>query len=463
MRQPLSILLVGMVTACATGPGYQRPRVAVGADWVEKGELGTVDRDWWMQFSDPLLTRLITMATAQSPDVRIAEARLAEARALRDAAAGGRLPHVEAKGSATRNALSENGQLPIGAIPGFSRQFNLFDVGFDASWEIDFWGRRARSVEGAQARAEAALEAKRDVMVTLAAEIARAYLDVRAGQAEQRASDEVADVQGMVARLASLRSGAGEVPRAEVERAAAAARDSAAAASEARSRVAAAAYRLAALVGVSPDQLVPELLEAGEIPSSPDRILVGVRSELLERRPDVRRAERELAAATADIGVAQAELFPRFTLFGSLGQQARNVGDLGSTGSTRFQLGPSFSWPIFARGTIRAQVRAADARAQAAAARYEKAVFGALADSESAINRFLHAREAAEATAIALEREQAAFALVEGRVAGGEDDQLALTRARLALIAAQRRYDATVAAKGLAAIALFKALGGGWG
>lgn len=198
------------------------------------------------------------------------------------------------------------------------------------------------------------------------------------------------------------------------------------------------------------------------MPASPDAILVGLRSELLERRPDVRRAERDLAAATADIGVATADLFPRFSLFGSIGQQARKPGDLFSTDSTRLQIGPSFSWPIFQGGTIRAQIRAADARADQAAARYEKAVIGALSDSEAAINRFLNARAAAEDAAASLQREQGAFALARKRADRGEDDRLTLERARQSLLAAEQRDQQARAAKAQAATALYKALGGGW-
>jgi outer membrane protein TolC len=175
----------------------------------------------------------------------------------------------------------------------------------------------------------------------------------------------------------------------------------------------------------------------------------------------VRRAERELAAATADIGVATADLFPRFSLLGSIGQQARDPADLLSTGSTRLQIGPTFSWPIFSGGTIRARIRAADARADAAAARYVKAVAGALADSEKGINAFLKARAAAAEADEALSRQKAALALAEQRAASGEDDRLALQRARKAELGAARQADQAAAAKAEAAVALFKALGGG--
>jgi len=317
-------------------------------------------------------------------------------------------------------------------------------------------------MEGAQARAEAAEFARRDVMLTLIGEVARNYLDLRAAQAEVASAEASAAADAELARLTGLRFKAGEASRLELDRADAAARTSAGAVPGAKAQAAGAAYRIAALLGAAPEEVTSQLQAPAPLPASPDAILVGVRSELLERRPDVRRAERELAAATADVGVATADLFPRFSLLGSIGQQARDPADLVSGNSFRLQIGPSFPWPIFSRGTIRAQIRGADARAAGAAARYEKAVLGALSDSEAAINRFLNARTAAEQAEAAVVRERAAFALAERRTRSGEDDRLALARAQQSLTAAERRRDQAAASKAQAAVALFKALGGGW-
>ena len=464
MSRFLAVLLAGAALAgCTVGPDYKRPATPGStAAWVEPGTPGAVDLAWWNRFGDAQLSALVARAIENGPDLAEAEARLAEARANRDAVAGARLPSVTAKGSATENVLSRNGQLPIGQIPGFQREFHLFDGGFDASWEIDLWGRQVRQGEAAAAREEAALFARRDVMLTLIAEVARNYLDLRTAQANAATAKATAEADADLARLTRLRFDAGEASRLDAETAGGAARASAAAVPDAEASATAAAYRIATLVGSTPEDVGAILRAPGPLPASPDEILVGVRSELLERRPDVRRAERELAAATADIGVATADLFPRFSLFGSIGQQARNPGDLFSGDSTRLQIGPSISWPIFSGGTIRAQIRGADARGQGAAARYEKAVLGALSDSETAINRFLNARVAAQEAGAALERERAAFSLSEQRVARGEDDRLALARGHKALLVAERRESDAAARKAQAAVALFKALGGGW-
>lgn len=454
--------LLLLASACTVGPEYVRPATRVAPDWVGRGVPGQVDTIWWRQFDDPVLTGLVERAIADSPDLRQATARLAEARANRDAAAGGRLPTVGATGSATENRLSENGQLPVANIPGFERDFSLFDLDFDASWEIDLMGRTTRQIEGAQARAEAAEAARVDVLVTLIAEVARSYADLRLAQADAMTLQAAADTDGEIARLTGLRFNAGEASRLERDNAESASRASAAAVPDARARIAAATYRIGVLVGATPEEIAPELAPTGPIPASPDEILVGVRSELLQRRADVRRAERELAAATADIGIATADLYPRFSLLGGFGQQARYTGDLFSGSSTRFQIGPSFSWPIFSGGTIRANIRAADARAEGAAAAFDKAVLSALADSETAINRFLDARTASLEANAALDRQRAAFGLAEQRFAQGEDDRLTLARARQSLTAAEARANAATAAQMQAAIALNKALGGGW-
>lgn len=454
---------IALFSACTVGPSYRAPPIAVSNQWIEPATAGEVDLRWWASFGDPTLTSLVERALRSSHDLKEAEARLAEARANRDAAAGGRLPQVEAKGSATRNVISQNGQLPVANIPGFKRSYSLYDLGFDASWELDIWGRNRREVEAAGARGDAAEWSRRDVMIALIAEVARNYVDFRLAQSSEAIADQELAANAELARLANLRFRAGEDTRLEADRANAERATSQAALDQARSAAAAAAYRIGTLVGVLPEEIVPALrASTGPISAPPATIVSGVRSGLLRRRPDVRRAERELAAATADIGVATADLFPRFSLIGSLGQQARKPGDLLSSASTRLSIGPTFSWPIFSAGRIRAQIRAADARADAAAARYEKAVVGALSDSESAANRLANAAAAAGAAQNALDEERRAFRLSSLRVVRGEDDRLTLERSRLRLVLADRRQKDALAVYSNAAVALYKSLGGGW-
>jgi len=395
-------------------------------------------------------------------DVAKAEARLREARALRDAAAGSRLPRVEAKASASEQQLSTNGQLPLAQIPGFDPRFSLFEAGFDASWEIDLWGGTRRSLEAATARAAAAEARHRDVLLQVVAQVVRTYAELRGGQAALAALRADAAAQSAIATLVRHRFQAGDAARTDDARAQAQARSSAASIPGEEAEVRAAAYRLALLTARPPEALADLAARPAPLPSTPTGFAAGLRSDLLRRRPDVRAAEAELAAATADVGVQMAQLFPSVSLLGSFTQQSRAVGELASGGSTQFSIGPSLRWPIFSAGRIRAQVRAADARADAAAARYEKAVLGALADSETALNRY------AAAIATLAERQQArddsatALDLVRQRYRSGEDDRLAVLQAQSALASADAAATDARRRTLEAFAALIKALGGGW-
>lgn len=462
----LAALPALLLAGCAVGPNYKPPQTAAveaaGHDWVEQASAGPVDKAWWGRFGDPVMAALVEKAMKDAPDARAADARLAEARAQRDAVFGGYFPTVQAKGSATESTLSENGQLPIAQIPGFSRDFRLYDVGFDASWEIDFWGRQTRRLQGATARVEAAEQAQRETLLNLAAETARAYVERRAAEAALATAQDSADAAAELARLTGLRYAAGDASRIEANRAEADAREAAAGVNSAQAALAASTYRLGVLVGVAPEQVAGLLGDAAPVPSAPDTILAGLRSQLLQRRPDVRIAERKLAAATADTGVATADLFPRFSLIGGLGQQSQNTGNLFDGSSFRMSIGPSFSWPIFAGGTLLAQLRGAKARTKEAAANYDKAVLGALADSETAINRYLNTGQALVAAEQALAHERESYRLAELRLARGEDDRLALARARLVRNHAETSAREARVAHASAAFALYKALGGGW-
>ncbi|MDJ0979693.1 MAG: efflux transporter outer membrane subunit [Erythrobacter sp.] len=461
-RISLVALVFGLASCTTVGPNYAAPEADMADSWLETADPGAIDPVWWNKFDDPRLAELIEQALRNSPSLAEARARLTEARANRDIVRGGQGPQLSVAGSVTENQLSEDGQIPAGDIPGFEPGFSLFDLGFDSSWEIDFWGRNTRDREAAEARIEAAEARLHDTLVLITGEIARNYMDLReaqaalaVGQARVRAFDELT-------RLTQLRYDSGESSLIDLQRARSDANSARSVLPNLRAPVSGAAYRIAALVGEPPEALVPQLREAAPIPNSPDNILVGVRSDLLRRRPDIRAAERDLAAATADVGSATADIFPRFSLIGSVGVQSRSVDGLADGDNVRFTVGPSFSWPLFSGGRVRAQIRAADARAQASAARYEQTVLDALADSEGAINRFLEAQRAQTEALRAEEAEKASFALSKRRAETGEDDRLALQNARLALLSTQEAARTAEAETARAAASVFKALGGAW-
>ena len=451
------------LAGCTVGPDYKKPpEVAMAVNWSESASTAPVDPAWWRRLGDPVLTDLLAAAAAHNLDLVVAEAQIREARANRDAAVGGLFPQLNASASAARNELSANGEIPVRSIPNFARTFNLFDAGFDASWEIDFWGGNRRSLEAANARSAAALEAARSLKLEIIAEVAHTYIDLRSAQARLASAQVDARARTDTAALVELRYKAGDASAFDQARAESQARTVVSELAGLQSDARAAAYSLALLTGRPPEALIALADQSAAWPTTPPGIGAGLRSELLRRRPDVRQAERDLAASTADIGVATADLFPKISLIGAIGVQAQHTGDLTSELSQRYQYGPSLSWPIFSAGRIRAQIRAADARADEAAARYEKAVLSALSDSETALNRYaaatsqladLDAARAASAKALELARQ---------RYHAGEDDLLNLLDAQSDYSLTDQASVAARATQLTDLVSLYKALGGGW-
>ena len=448
-------LLLG---ACATAPAGPPPSGAGGA-WIEPQAPGGVSDTWWTLFGDPQLVSLIDQAVAGSPDLRAADARLAEARAVRDVVHGAEGPQGGAEAAYSRNRLSANGQIPIGRIPGFRRDLSLFDAGFDASWEVDLWGRNRAAARAAGDRTHAAESARRETLLRLRAEVARTYLTLRAAQARLDCARADAAAQTALAVLVARRVAAGESARGDLDRAESQARAASGGVPTLEADEREAAYALARLLGRPPEAVAATLLIHRPIPIPPTLFGAGLRSDVLRRRPDVAQAEAQLAAARADIRVARADLFPRLYLSGLLGQQSQSLGDIAQAARTRFQAGPQVSWPILQRGAIKANIRAAGARADGAAATYEAAVFAALADSETALNR------AARTSAALREAERSAQAardglgLVERRHAAGEDDLSVVLVARSSLAQAERRLADARLGAAVAVVAAFKALG----
>ncbi|WP_137677408.1 MULTISPECIES: efflux transporter outer membrane subunit [Erythrobacteraceae] len=458
------VMALGLAGCTTVGPDYQRPGLdpAIAANWIEPGDPGPVETAWWAHFDDPVLSSLIERLLTDSPDIAEASARLRQARANRDAVVGRALPRVDLTASATENRISEKGQLPVSNIPGYSPEFSLFDIGFDANWEIDFWGRQIRSRQAAEARLESAVEARRDVIVQLTGELARAYVDLRQAQAEARVARGAAGAAAELERLTRLRYEAGESSRIEAAEATTYARAQREAVLRREASARSAAYRIATIIGIAPESILPDLVVDAPIPQAPDTILVGLRSDLLARRPDVRRAERDLAAHVADIGVATADLYPRFSVLGGLGFQSQSLDDLASGETLRFSIGPSFSWPVFSGGRIRAQIRAAGAEADTEAARFERSVAEALSETEDAINGFQAAGRRLQAAREAAAAAETTFRLAESRYRAGEDDRLALERQRLQFLETVRLVVLSEADRASSAATLYKALGGAW-
>jgi NodT family efflux transporter outer membrane factor (OMF) lipoprotein len=448
---PLTLLLLA---ACAVGPKYIPPKVAGEGDWIAATTTAPVDLTWWRSLNDPTLDELMQTALAHNLDLKAAEARLREARASRDAVAGRRLPQLDATGSVTRNRWSENGPIPVQRVPGFERDYSLFEAGFDASWEIDLWGHSSRALE--------ADEARRETSMLVITEVARSYVDLRSAQQQLASVQADASAQAQVANLIAERWSKGEASRFDFVRADAQARSARAELPNLDAAAHAAVYRLALLTGQPPEALAQRLLIPAPLPACPAVVAAGMRSDVLRRRPDVRQAERQLAAATADVGVATADLFPRLSLVGSLGQQSLQSQQFTSSSSTYYSLGPSLHWPLFAGGSLRANVRAADARADAAGAAYESAVLTALSDSETALNRFASAQQTRADRELARQQSEAALTLARQRYRAGEDDLIVLLNAQSAYNVSEEQSITAEAGALNSMVSLYKALGGGW-
>lgn len=465
LRLPAVALSCVLLSACAIGPDYrQPPPVHVGSGWSlpVAPEVGPEDyANWWITLGDPVLDRLIDAALAENLDLYQAAARVDEARAVRDRVAGGSAPVVDAGASVGRRRQSENGSLPISAIPGMATTQTIHDVGFDAAWELDLFGRNRRALEGAEARLHAAgLEAE-GVRMRVVAEVARTWFTAVGTGLEMRAQQAAVEAQRRSIVLLRLRQAAGDAAIADVDAAQAQLSAAEAALPPIRARERAALMALAVLVGEPPERGLLLLEEQSGLPPLAG-IPAGERADLLRRRPDVLVAERRLAAASADTGVATAELFPKLSIGVGGGFQALDVGQLFDSGSSRFGLVPMVSWRIFDGGRVRAEIRAREAAEWQAALAYEQAVLVALGDAETALGNYRAGLIALERHQVAIEAGRRSYDHVAMRHAMGTAALADLLVAERQLNEAQAAMVRAQTAAAVQLVALYKALGGGW-
>ncbi len=464
-RRGQLLLAVGLgvgLLGCAVGPEYRRPPVPVPAEWSHAAQPGVTAAPaalgaWWRTLEDPILDALITRALGGNLDLRIAAARVREARATRGVIGADRFPTVETVGEYARVRNSEHVP-PHPAAP----EFNLFQAGFDASWELDVFGHVRRAVEAADADLHAAEEARRDVWVTVLAEVARTYVEVRAAQQRIDIADANIRTQADTVRLTEVRRTAGLASDLDVDRARAQLEATRAQPPVFEAARAQGIHRLGVLLGTPPETLLAELGPPTPIPAGHDVVPVGLPSDLLRRRADVRRAERELAAATARIGVATADLFPRFSLTGTLGLASDTAGQFFTPGSRFFSVGPQVLWPIFDAGRIRANIRVQTAREEAAVAGYTLTVLGALEEVETTLVRYGQEQVRRQRLAEAVAANRRALELATEVYTRGLADFLTVLEAQRALYTTEDDLAQSDQAVTVDLIALYKALGGGW-
>ncbi len=460
----LTLLSIAFVVSCTVGPQHQptvpgdvaQPFVGLGADAAAVGDL----RTWWKKFQDPALNQLVSRSLEANQDLKIAASRVAEAKAARRVARADFFPQVNAGGSATRSQSSEAAS---NQAFGGGQTNNFFNLNLDASWEPDLFGGTRRQVEAATADVAAAAENARDVQVGLVAEVASAYLELRGFQALKGVAERNLKSQQETLELTKSRQAAGVANDLDVARAEAQTETTAAALPLFEASLRRSIYRLGVLLGGTPGSLVDDLLEQRPQPAAPPAVPVGLPSDLVRRRPDIRRAERELAAATARIGVAIADLYPQFSLTARVGTSALEAEELFKGKGGLWSLGPSLNWPVFTAGKIRGNIAVQNARQEQAALRFEKSVYLALEDVEGSLIGFGQQQKRYASLTRSVNATRRASVLASDRYKAGLENFLTVLEADRQLLLAEEAQVTSQTQVSLNLVRLYKALGGGWG
>jgi multidrug efflux system outer membrane protein len=453
---------------CTVGPDYQAPEISTVPDaWHAAATDGLGEgvaplQTWWAVFDDDELTSLIERSRISNLSLREAVWRVEEARSLRGVVAGQRVPNVDLGAEAGRSQPSDNGPLGALAPEGGFDAGDLYDVGVGASWELDLWGRVRRQVEAADAEVEASVEDYRDVLVSLFGEVAVNYVSVREQQKRLRLARANVAGQEDTLELTNDRFDAGLVSGLDVAQAESNLANTRSLIPVLETSLQLALNRLAVLLGTTPGALDAELSAEAPIPDEPEAVTTGLPAELLRQRPDIRAAERRLAAQTARIGVATAELYPQFSLTGFLGLQATSAGDLFSSDSINWSIGLPIRWKLFAGGAVRSQIAAEEARTEQLLASYEQAVLLALEEVEGAMVAYEQEVERRARLGESVDATQRSLDLVLTQYRAGLTDFQNVLDTQRSLL---NRQDELAASEGLVIknlVALYRALGGGW-
>ena len=471
MRRLLLIILTSALpTGCVlfgpVGPDYVPPAPELPDRWhqellrgIESGEAEL--RTWWTAFRDPTLDGLIERADDGNLDLAQAVGRIQEARAFLGLARGELMPDVDGAGAAQRSRESEN---VFGAIsPPGKRTDTFYQLGIDSSWEIDLWGRILRSVEASEGSLQASIEDYRDVRVSLYADVAATYVDVRSLQARLAFALGNVETQRASLKLTGDRRDAGIGSDLEVAQAEQNLARTEAFVPVLRIQLAAAIHRLGVLLGLPPASLYAEVGAVAPVPTPPDAVLVDLPGELVRQRPDIRRAERLLAAQTARIGVATGDLYPRFSLTGFFAFESLISSKTLEADSAAYSFGPAFRWNLFDGGRVRSAIRVEDARTEQALAFYEQTVLQGLEDVENSVVSYVQERERADALLRSADASRQAVKLVNVLYRAGLTDFQNVLDSERSLF---EREDELAESQGLAVknlIRIYRALGGGWG
>jgi multidrug efflux system outer membrane protein len=446
---------------CAVGPNYNAPSQSFLDTWFSSDtkvtSLEPVSTEWWTVFEDPILEKYVTAAAKNNKDLKIALANIRSARATRRVDGGAFWPQIGGNADAARTKSS-------GSVSSFtSGQIrNTYDAGFDASWELDIFGGNRRSVEASNARIGASVASYQDVMLSTLSDVARTYYEARGLQKRIAITEQNTQLLKETFDVIKDRMEIGETSDFDLSRAQGEYELTRARIPNLKAELRASIYSLSVLLGLPPEALLSEMKAIKPLPTPPDMVPVGLRSEILRRRPDIRIAERELAASIADIGVETAELFPKFFLTGDIGSSASTFGDIFSDGTGLWSLASMIQWSVFEGGAIRARIDVQEAESEAALAKYEKSVIEALRDAETTLTRYGKELETRKRLAQGVESRRKSLSLAKQLFNAGEQDYLAVVDTERQLIDSEDDLIISETSSITMLIALHTALGGGW-
>ena len=466
-----------VVAGCAVGPDYQRPQTEVPSAWEGvtppiPSETSVANAnpvvlvEWWKAFDDPTLSSLVERAVAANLDIRLAEARIRQARAARGVAAAGLWPTVNASATYQRSLSGGARGSGITTATGTRTRdldaIDLFQDGLDSAWELDIFGGVRRNIEGTQADLQAAVEDRRDVLVSLIGELGANYINLRGFQQQIAIARKNLEAQEHTAEITRRRHDVGFASGLDVANAMAQVASTRSQIPVLESSARAAIYSLSILVGGEPAALVKELDTEGPIPPTPPEVPVGLPSDLLRRRPDIRRAEAQVHAATARIGVATADLFPKFSLTGSFGYSGNTASSLTHWENRFWAFGPTVTWSIFDAGAIRWNIEVQNALQEQTLLTYQKTVLTALGDVETALVAYAKEQEHRMILSEAVTNNRKAVDLSLKLYTAGRTDFLNVLNAQRSLYLSEDALVQSVRNVSGNLIALYKALGGGW-
>ena len=483
-----------LLAGCTVGPNYESPSPYSPASWFRttRTEKATspvslpaadpVDVEWWQILNDPELNSLMRRVANANLDVRAADFRLAESRAQRGVTAAAGLPTLNGNGSYTRELESKQGVVSLfsgtgspatqsnglggrqGGIPNAFGvgAFDLFQAGFDASWELDLWGKVRRQVESASAAVEASEDARRNTLLTSLAELARDYVQLRGQQESERIIRSNLSIAEQAVRLTNEQVRGGLATDLDLANARAQLESTSANLPQLEAQQLQSINAISFLLGEAPGAMAAELQTPHPVPPVPPTVPIGLPSELVSRRPDIRQADAQLHAATADIGVAKANFYPSVTLSGSVAVQALQFGNLFNANAVTYGFGPGITIPIFEGGRLTRTLELREGAAKEAAINYQKTVLQAFHDVDNALIAYRADQLRRERIAAQATQSRRALQIATERYRNGLSDFLEVLTAQRTLLGAEQDLANATTTVSTDLVMLYKALGGGW-